>query len=57
MRLRSNKRVIRENEEKQEITYLARIEDEEITGPGKRVELLSREPAVISINGMHGKDC
>lgn len=57
VRLRSNKRVIRENEEKQEITYLARIEDEEITGPGKRVELLSREPAVISINGMHGKDC
>lgn len=57
VRLRSNKRVIRENEDKQEVTYLARLEDEEISGPGKRVELLSREPVVISINGMHDNDC
>ena len=40
-------------DEEKECTYLARIEDDmTITGPGKRVELLNREPVVISINGM-----
>lgn len=52
VRLRSKELQIRENEEKQEMTYLARIEEDDmtITGPGKRVTLLSREPVVTCIN-------
>ena len=52
VRLRSKEMKIREDGEEEEVTYLARIEDDDmtITGPGKRVALLSRNPVVISIN-------
>ena len=52
VRLKSKNLRIYEDDEEKECTYLARIEDDmTITGPGKRVELLNREPGVISIKG------
>lgn len=54
VRLRSKEKRLRKGEEKQEMTYLARIDDDDmtITGPGKRVALINREPVVLCINSI-----
>ena len=53
IRLRSRQTVLYEGQKSVECAYLDQIDDDDmtVTGPGKRVALLKREPVVLSVNG------
>lgn len=53
IKMKSRKQCLAEGEEEVDVVYLENVPDNDITitGPGKKVPLLRREPVILAVNG------